>query len=444
MIQAQNQINTGFKGHGKAVSGLVTKLRAAIPVIAKFGGAAATAGAAFTAAAVKLAADAEQTMISFEVLTDSAAKADKLIAGLRKRGQGPPFGFADLARGTQMLLKFGVATDKVLGDIDALTDISAGNKRNFLSLAVAYGQVRENTTLMGQEVRQFINAGFNPLRNIADRTGESMQELKERMKEGGIAFSEVRRAIMDATSEGGRFHGMSERMGKTVGGQLDIMGAKIKGMTRQFGVATIEATKMAEVIERLNLTLDEIAEKIPKTLEQRRRLALPADEQGFAKPRNVGIPGLGEDVKVSFPGAPSEFARRLGLVSARRQLRGESALPSLEEAEQSGRRLASRLVGQIFGGIPGQAGFLQQFAKTFGPGGAVGKALEPSPGLGQLAQGTKETFDVLRANTQKESKQQSEMKKQGKTLQDMKKLLKKVADNTKSTVAAHFEVKGLD
>jgi flagellar biosynthesis GTPase FlhF len=75
---------------------------------------------------------------------------------------------------------------------------------------------------MGQDLLQMINAGFNPLQQISKTTGESMIELKKRMEDGGISSQEVRQAFEDATSAGGMFHGMTDRLAETVSGKLNI------------------------------------------------------------------------------------------------------------------------------------------------------------------------------------------------------------------------------
>jgi hypothetical protein len=74
---------------------------------------------------------------------------------------------------------------------------------------------------MCQDFNQMIQNGFSPLETISKTTGESMIELKKRMEDGGISAQEVRQAFIDATSEGGMFHGMTERLAGTVSGKLN-------------------------------------------------------------------------------------------------------------------------------------------------------------------------------------------------------------------------------
>jgi hypothetical protein len=76
---------------------------------------------------------------------------------------------------------------------------------------------------MGTEVRQMVEAGFNPLAEISRTTGESMLSLQKRMADGAISASEVAAALQSATSEGGKFFGMVESRAKTTAGQIDLL-----------------------------------------------------------------------------------------------------------------------------------------------------------------------------------------------------------------------------
>lgn len=68
-----------------------------------------------------------------------------------------------------------------------------------------------------------INAGFNPLQEIARKTGKSISELKEEMSKGAISAQMVQEAFISATSAGGKFFGMSEAASKTINGQISMM-----------------------------------------------------------------------------------------------------------------------------------------------------------------------------------------------------------------------------
>jgi tape measure domain-containing protein len=183
-------------------------------------------------ASIQLAADAEQASVAFEVLTGSAEKASKLIADMRRLDQSSPLAFTDFQQASKTMIAFGVDTDQVKKRLAQLSAISMGSAERFQSLALAFSQTSASGRLMGQEVLQFVNAGFNPLMQISQMTGESMVELKKRLEAGGISVEEVGRAFDAATEKGGLFYGMNEKIAQTTAGQL----AKLQGDFKMLGM----------------------------------------------------------------------------------------------------------------------------------------------------------------------------------------------------------------
>ena len=183
-------------------------------------------------ASIQLAADAEQSTVAFEVLTGSAEKAQRLVRDFRKLDQESPLAFTDFQQAAKTLIGFGVETGDVTKRLEQLSAISMGNAERFQTLSLAFSQTSAAGRLMGQEVLQFVNSGFNPLQQISKMTGESMADLKKRMEEGKISVSEVGRAFDAAVAKGGMFYQMNERIAKTTAGQL----AKLQGDFKLMGI----------------------------------------------------------------------------------------------------------------------------------------------------------------------------------------------------------------
>ncbi|HUS38144.1 MAG TPA: tape measure protein [Pirellulales bacterium] len=173
-----------------------------------------------------LAMEIESTTSQFAVLTGSAERAAGLVSQLRQYDLQTTFSFSDTTAAAQKLLNFGVQVQDVIPNLKALGDISGGNSDKLSRLALAFGQTTAMGKLMGGEVRQMVEAGFNPLQEISRMTGESMSDLQDRMKDGGISANELALAIQSATSEGGRFYGMVDERAKTMAGQLDLLNGK--------------------------------------------------------------------------------------------------------------------------------------------------------------------------------------------------------------------------
>src|SRR5690606_25401177 len=95
----------------------------------------------------------------------------------------------------------------------AIGDIAMGDANKMNSLTLAYSQMTSTGKLMGQDLLQMINAGFNPLNEISKKTGKSIGDLKKEMEQGKISANMVEKAFIGATSEGGQFYMMAEKMG---------------------------------------------------------------------------------------------------------------------------------------------------------------------------------------------------------------------------------------
>ena len=144
----------------------------------------------------------------------------------------------DIVGAEKMMLGFNIEADKTIDYLKALSDVSMGNSQKFNSLTLAFSQMSAAGKLMGQDLNQFINAGFNPLQTIAEKTGKSIAQLKEEMSKGAISAEMVQQAFLDATSAGGKFYNMSENASKTINGQISMMQDAMDAAFNEIGTKT--------------------------------------------------------------------------------------------------------------------------------------------------------------------------------------------------------------
>lgn len=175
--------------------------------------------AAGVGAVAKLGSEAEMTAKAFSTLAGGEEKANGLLKEMTKFADETPFDKLQLTQNAQQMMNFGVSSEKVMGYLKQLGDISGGNAERFSSLSLVFGQVSASGKLAGQDLLQFINAGFNPLKELQTMTGKSYKELQEMMSKGQITSENVAQAIAHATGEGGKFHGMMLATSQTVSGQ---------------------------------------------------------------------------------------------------------------------------------------------------------------------------------------------------------------------------------
>lgn len=188
------------------------------------GGLALGAGFVYLA---KTGLDAAMSMESltaqFTTMTGSAERANSVIQEISEFAAKTPFTKMGLADAGKTLMAFGLQSEKVVPTLKMLGDVAGADQNKLNSLALVFGQIQSTGRLMGQDLLQLINQGFNPLTEISKRTGMSVKDLKEAMEKGAISADMVTLAFKSATSEGGLFFGNLEAQSKTLQGRLSTL-----------------------------------------------------------------------------------------------------------------------------------------------------------------------------------------------------------------------------
>lgn len=198
---------------------LKTGLKAAAGAIASVSGAL---GAGIVAGA-KYNASIEEYQTSFEVMTGSAEKAAEVIEKLKKIGAETPFELPELADATQLLMNYGFTADEAIDRMMMLGDIAQGSADKMQRIATAYGQMSSAGKVQLEDIKQMIEAGFNPLQEISESTGESMESLYERISDGAVSVDEITASMERATSAGGKYYQSMEKQSQTVSGLISTL-----------------------------------------------------------------------------------------------------------------------------------------------------------------------------------------------------------------------------
>lgn len=180
----------------------------------------------FASSVIKTRGEIEALEISFETLLGNKDKAKEFFSEIKDFAVNTPMQLGDLAKGAQTLLGFNVEAEKVMPILRQIGDISMGSSEKFNSLVLAFSQMSSTGKLMGQDLLQMINAGFNPLVEMSKITGKSISELKDDMSAGAISADMVAEAFAHAAGEGGTFNGMLEKQSKGLQGAIsNLQGA---------------------------------------------------------------------------------------------------------------------------------------------------------------------------------------------------------------------------
>lgn len=265
-LRQKAEVSKGiFRGMSNSVAEESNRMTRTFSTVAKAAGAMFTIKAAsdFARQIINVRSEIESLEVSFDTLLGNKGKASALITEIRDFASSTPMQMSDLAKGAQQLLSFNIEAERVMPILHALGDISMGDAQKFQSLTLAFAQMSSTGKLMGQDLLQMINAGFNPLSVISEQTGKSIGALKDEMGKGAISAEAVTQAFIDATSEGGKFFGMLEKQSRGIKGSLsnlqgaisdtlNEMGEKIQGPVTR-GVQTL--TKLVQNYETLGRVL---------------------------------------------------------------------------------------------------------------------------------------------------------------------------------------------
>lgn len=213
---SEKGFNSGIRKLGGLTKGGMSVLAGAIGSVTAALGAGAAAG-------VKYNASIETYQTSFEVMTGSAEKAAEVIDRLKKVGAETPFELPDLADTTQLLMNYGFTADEAMDKMMMLGDISQGSADKMSRIATAYGQMSSAGKVQLEDVKQMIEAGFNPLQEISETTGESMSSLYDRISKGTISVDEITASMQRATAEGGKYYQSMEKQSQTFDGMISTL-----------------------------------------------------------------------------------------------------------------------------------------------------------------------------------------------------------------------------
>jgi tape measure domain-containing protein len=215
--------------------------------------------AAFTIVAVKEFGDSiiqaktqvDSIKLSLDTMIGSKKESTELYAQIVELAKKTPFTLQEVSEQAVKLKAYNIETADLIPTITALGNIAAAvGKDKLPQLTLAYGQIRNAGVLMGTELRQLNETGLPILDLIAKSYSKTAEEVKNMSDDHVISFAMVRKAIMDASAEGGKYAGLMEKLSKTVGGEVsnlkDIVEAAYGRIGDFFEVQISSATRFSK------------------------------------------------------------------------------------------------------------------------------------------------------------------------------------------------------
>lgn len=351
-------VERGAAASFKAIGNAAVKIEStAEKAFASLGVAAAGLVGTLATVGMKYNSDMESYTANFSVMLGSMEAAQARVEELRQMAASTPFGLADLTSGTQTLLAYGVNAAETTDILQSLGDIALGDANKLSTLTTVFGQISSLGKLQTQDFKQLLNVGFNPLNYIAQRTGETMEQLQDRMTAGGISIEEVKQAFKDATSAGGQFYKGMETASKTVKGLTSTLkdnasmlaGTIVQGFSQNMAADFLP--KMIDYVQQFQYAVDSTTDggkKLQRTELVFRNIIkdLTFDGKGGAKNIKTGaafVAALLGDINSKLPelsNAAYEIVTGLW----------ESIPKAVEQLRTSGSIVVSDILSMLIGG----------------------------------------------------------------------------------------------
>lgn len=226
---------------------------------------------ALATAGVKYNATMETYLANLTTLLGGNEQAaQELLDTLKEMANTTPYEATDLVKATQKMMAFGISAEDILKYLNMLGDIAMGDANKMDSLTLAFSQISASGRASMEDINQMIDQGFNPLTIIAQKTGESMADLRDRVSAGGVSFEEIAGAFETATSEGGTFYQSMDKASQTTEGKIsslkDAFSSALGSMTESLLPFVTEAVNGLTKVANWFADLDKNGQTVVLTL----------------------------------------------------------------------------------------------------------------------------------------------------------------------------------
>ena len=177
----------------------------------------------------------QKTEIAFSTMLGDAGKAKELMAQMVDLAGKTPFDLQDVSNGAKQLLAFQVPANEVVDTLTRMGNIAAGLSVPLARINLVYGQVKAKGKLMGDDLRQFTEAGIPMVAELAKKFGKTTSEISGMVSAGKIGFKDVKDVLFSLTDEGGMFFNLMEKQSKSLSGQIANLGDSWDQMLNKIG-----------------------------------------------------------------------------------------------------------------------------------------------------------------------------------------------------------------
>ncbi|MEL7679181.1 tape measure protein [Elizabethkingia meningoseptica] len=255
-----NQIRTDILGLTGVVEQQTSRMDSAFKNlslgIAGYFSASALKG--FVMELIDIRGEFQKTEIAFSTMLGNGGQAKQLMNQMVDLAAKTPFSLQDVSSGAKQLLAFQVPANEVVDTLTRMGNIAAGLSVPIQRINLVYGQVKAKGKLMGDDLRQFTEAGIPMVAELAKKFGKTTAEISAMVSAGKIGFKDVQDVLFSMTNEGGMFFNLMEQQSASLSGKISNLGDSFEQMLNKIGES--QEGVLGQGIDALSFLIDHYKE----------------------------------------------------------------------------------------------------------------------------------------------------------------------------------------
>ncbi|WP_407483352.1 tape measure protein [Elizabethkingia anophelis] len=186
---------------------------------------------------INIRGEFQKTEIAFTTMLGDGAKAKQLMGQMVDLAAKTPFSLQDVSSGAKQLLAFQIPAKEVVDTLTRMGNIASGLGVPLSRINLVYGQVKAKGKLMGDDLRQFTEAGIPMVAELAAKFKKSESEISAMVSAGKIGFKDVKDVLFSLTNEGGMFFNLMEKQSASLSGKISNLEDAWDQMLNKIGEA---------------------------------------------------------------------------------------------------------------------------------------------------------------------------------------------------------------
>lgn len=222
-------------------------------------------------AGVKYNADIETTTKAFETFLGSAEEANRAVNEIKKQSETSPFDTKELIKANQYLIATGESADDSRKTISALADaiaLTGGGNDELNRMASNLQQIKSLGKASSADIKQFGNAGIAIYSMLSETTGKTTEEIKKM----DVTYEEITKALIQASSQGGRYYNGQAAMTETLNGQISKLKKTFQDLIGELSKSLIPIIKT--ITDKLQSIIDWFKNLAPEQKDMITRIGL--------------------------------------------------------------------------------------------------------------------------------------------------------------------------